>query len=100
MRPSCIYILSTPRADPSVDGRGEWLVQFDRFRTNYPAIMTVMPLLNQTANTSGQTINFGGVGGDTAGTQFALDALKQVQNQYGRSELDLRDWGLDGWPGH
>ena len=39
-----------------------------------------MPLLNQTADTSGQTINFGGVGGDTAGTQFALDALKQVQN--------------------
>ena len=70
------------------------------FRTNYPAIV-VMPLLNQTADTSGQTINFGGVGGDTAGTQFALDALKQVQNQVlGRSEPDLRDWGLDGWPGH
>ena len=51
------------------------------FRTNHPAII-VMPLLNQTADTSGQTINFGGVGGDTAGTQFALDALKQVQNQY------------------
>ncbi len=70
------------------------------FRANHPSII-VMPLLNQTADTSGQTINFGGVGGDTAGTQFALDALKQVQTQVlGRSESDLRDWGLDGWPGH
>ncbi len=70
------------------------------FRTNYPSIV-VMPLLNQTADTSGQTINFGGVGGDTAGTQFALDALKQVQTQVlCRSEPDLRDRGLDGWPGH
>ncbi len=51
------------------------------FRTNYPAII-VMPLLNQTADTSGGTINFGGVTGDTPGTQFVLDALKQVQTRY------------------
>nr|WP_294514059.1 hypothetical protein [uncultured Rhodopila sp.] len=52
------------------------------FRTDYPSIV-VMPLLDQTADPSGQTINFGGVStADTAGETNAIAALKQVQAQY------------------
>src|SRR6185312_4397740 len=53
-----------------------------QFRADYPAIV-VVPLLDQTADTSGQTINFGGVSGpDTAGEDNAIAALKQVMSQY------------------
>ena len=52
------------------------------FRADYPAIV-VMPLLDQTADPSGQTINFGGVStADTAGENNAIAALKQVMTQY------------------
>ena len=43
----------------------------------------VAPLLDQTADLSGQTINFGGVStGDTAGEDNAIGALKQAISQY------------------
>ncbi len=52
------------------------------FRTDYPAII-VMPLLDQTADPSGQTINWGGVStADSAGEDNAIAALQQVQQQY------------------
>ncbi|WP_428487034.1 hypothetical protein [Rhodopila sp.] len=52
------------------------------FRTDYPAII-VMPLLDQTADPSGNTINFGGVStADTAGEDNAIAALKQVMATY------------------
>ena len=52
------------------------------FRTDHPAIV-VMPLLDQTADPSGQTINWGGVGtADSAGETNALAALRQVMGQY------------------
>src|ERR1700742_808181 len=52
------------------------------FRSDYPSII-VMPLLDQTADTSGVTINFGGVStADSAGEDNAIAALKQVQSQY------------------
>jgi dienelactone hydrolase len=42
-----------------------------------------MPLLDQTADPSGETINFGGVStADTAGEDNAIAALQQVQAQY------------------
>ena len=52
------------------------------FRTDHPAII-VMPLLDQTADPSGQTINWGGISTqDSTGELNALAALKQVQSQY------------------
>ncbi len=52
------------------------------FRTDYPSIV-VMPLLDQTADPSGSTINFGGVStADTAGENNAIAALRQVMSQY------------------
>ncbi len=52
------------------------------FRTDYPSIV-VMPLLDQTADPSGSTINFGGVStADTAGEDNAIAALQQVMSQY------------------
>lgn len=52
------------------------------FRTDHPSIV-VMPLLDQTADTSGGTINFGGVGtADSAGEVNAIAALQQVMAQY------------------
>ena len=43
----------------------------------------VAPLLDQTTDLSGQTINFGGVStADTAGEDNAIGALKQVMSQY------------------
>ena len=52
------------------------------FRTATPTIV-VMPLLDQSADPSGQTINFGGIStGDTAGETNAIAALKQVMSQY------------------
>ncbi len=52
------------------------------FRADYPAII-VMPLLDQTADPSGETINWGGVStADSAGEDNAIAALQQVQQQY------------------
>ena len=52
------------------------------FRTDYPSII-VAPLLDQSADLSGQTINFGGVDtADSAGEDNAIAALKQVMSQY------------------
>ncbi|HEY4041046.1 MAG TPA: hypothetical protein VGM32_04275, partial [Rhodopila sp.] len=52
------------------------------FRTDYPSII-VAPLLDQSADMSGQTINFGGVStADSAGEDNAIAALQQVQSQY------------------
>ncbi len=52
------------------------------FRTSTPAIV-VMPLLDQSADPSGETINFGGVSSaDSAGETNAIAALKQVMAQY------------------
>ena len=52
------------------------------FRTDYPSII-VAPLLDQSADLSGQTINFGGVdNADSAGEDNAIAALKQVMSQY------------------
>ena len=52
------------------------------FRTSTPAII-VMPLLDQTADPSGETINFGGVSTqDSTGETNAIAALKQVLSQY------------------
>jgi predicted peptidase len=42
-----------------------------------------MPLLDQTADPSGETINFGGVSpGDQAGQDNAIAALQQVESEY------------------
>src|SRR6195952_570088 len=47
------------------------------FRSDHPAIV-VMPLLDQTGDPSGGTINFGGVSTtDSAGEDNAIAALKQ-----------------------
>jgi predicted peptidase len=52
------------------------------FRTAHPSII-VAPLLDQTADMSGQTINFGGIStADTAGETNAIAALKQVLAKY------------------
>ena len=52
------------------------------FRSANPTII-VMPLLDQSADPSGQTINFGGVStADSAGETNAIAALKQVMAQY------------------
>src|SRR3954452_15114628 len=52
------------------------------FRTAHPTIV-VMPLLDQSADQSGQTINWGGVStADTAGETNAIAALKQVLAKY------------------
>jgi dienelactone hydrolase len=52
------------------------------FRSAHPSII-VAPLLDQNADMSGQTINFGGVSTqDTAGETNAIAALKQVMGQY------------------
>ena len=52
------------------------------FRAAHPTIV-VMPLLDQSADPSGQTINFGGISSaDTAGETNALAALAQVQARY------------------
>ncbi|HEY8287687.1 MAG TPA: hypothetical protein VIG49_00375 [Acetobacteraceae bacterium] len=53
-----------------------------QFRSDHPAII-VKPILDQTSDPSGQTINFGGVSaGDTAGEDNAIAAVKQVMSQY------------------
>src|SRR3954454_13419868 len=52
------------------------------FRTDYPTII-VAPLLDQSSDPSGKTINFGGVStADTAGENDAIAALHQVLSQY------------------
>ena len=52
------------------------------FRASTPGII-VMPLLDQTADPSGQTVNFGGVSTeDNVGETNAIAALKQVMSQY------------------
>jgi endoglucanase len=52
------------------------------FRSAHPSII-VAPLLDQTADLSGQTINFGGIStADTAGETNAIAALKQVMAKY------------------
>ena len=52
------------------------------FRTDYPAII-VRPMLDQSSDWSGQTINWGGVStADSAGEINAIAALKQVMVQY------------------
>jgi dienelactone hydrolase len=52
------------------------------YRTNNPSIV-VMPLLDQSADPSGQTVNFGGVSNDQqAGETNAIAALKQVESTY------------------
>src|ERR1700742_4191336 len=52
------------------------------FRTDYPAII-VMPLLDQSQDPSGNTINWGGVStADSAGEDNAIAALKQVMATY------------------
>ena len=52
------------------------------FRSANPTII-VMPLLDQTADPSGQTINFGGVStADSTGEMNAIAALKRVMAQY------------------
>src|SRR6185312_2210181 len=53
-----------------------------QFRTDHPAIV-VMPFLDQSADPSGQTINWGGIStADSAGETDAIAALKQVMSQY------------------
>src|SRR4051794_38040762 len=53
-----------------------------QFRTDHPAVV-VMPLLDQSADPSGQTINFGGVStADNPGELNAIAALKAVLAQY------------------
>jgi predicted esterase len=53
-----------------------------QYRTDNPSIV-VMPLLDQSADPSGQTVNFGGVSGDDQpGEDNAIAALKQVESQY------------------
>lgn len=53
------------------------------FNTSDNQSIVVMPLLDQSADPSGQTINFGGVGSaDTAGETNAIAALQQVISQY------------------
>ncbi len=53
-----------------------------QFRAAYPAIF-VAPLLDQTADPSGQTINFGGITpADQPGEDNAIAALKQVMSEY------------------
>jgi hypothetical protein len=52
------------------------------FRSSYPSII-VAPLLDQTIDPSGNTINFGGVStSDTTGENNAIAALQQVLSQY------------------
>jgi dienelactone hydrolase len=52
------------------------------FRATHPTII-VAPLLDQNADLSGQTINFGGVtAANTAGEANAIAALRQVMDQY------------------
>ncbi len=52
------------------------------FRTAHPSII-VMPLLDQSADPSGETINWGGIGtSDSAGEDNALAALKTVMSTY------------------
>ncbi|MGE4046594.1 MAG: hypothetical protein AB7F35_17170 [Acetobacteraceae bacterium] len=52
------------------------------FRTNYPAIV-VAPQLDQSADPSGVTINWGGVSSDvTAGENGALAVLRKVMSDY------------------
>jgi predicted esterase len=52
------------------------------YRQNNPSIV-VMPLLDQSADPSGQTVNFGGVSNDQqAGETNAIAALKQVESNY------------------
>jgi predicted peptidase len=52
------------------------------FRASTPAIV-VMPILDQHADPSGQTINFGGISSnDNPGETNAIAALKQVMSQY------------------
>ena len=53
------------------------------FNTPSNQSIVVAPLLDQTADLSGQTINFGGVStADTAGEDNAIGALKQAMSQY------------------
>jgi dienelactone hydrolase len=53
-----------------------------QFRTDHPSII-VAPVLDQTADTSGETINWGGVSAaDTDGETNAIAALQQVMSQY------------------
>jgi predicted esterase len=53
-----------------------------QFRTDHPAIV-VMPFLDQSADPSGQTINWGGIStADSGGETNAIAALKQVMSQY------------------
>ncbi len=52
------------------------------FRSSTPSII-VMPLLDQTADPSGQTVNFGGLEtADNIGETNAIAALKQVMSRY------------------
>jgi predicted peptidase len=51
------------------------------FRTRHPCII-VVPMLDQTSDTSGQKINFGGKQSDNGGEENAIAALRQVLNHY------------------
>lgn len=60
---------------------GEFTADFQAMQAQHPSIV-IMPLLNQTGSDGGQTINFGGVGQNGGGEQFALDAVAMAEKQF------------------
>lgn len=60
---------------------GEFTADFRAMQAQHPSIV-VMPLLNQAGSDGGQTINFGGVGQDGGGEQFALDAVSMAESKF------------------
>jgi dienelactone hydrolase len=67
-------------SDPK-DLLAEFTPALQAMQDRHPSIV-VMPLLDQSADRSGQTVNFGGVSGSTEGEQQAVAALRQVQAAY------------------
>lgn len=60
---------------------GEFTADFRAMQAQHPSIV-IMPLLNQSNGNGGETINFGGVGQDGGGEQFALDAVAMAERQF------------------
>src|SRR6185312_7796840 len=79
--PAVLFLHQLDMGDDPTDLLSEFTPALQAMQAQHPSIV-VMPLLNQTADTSGQTINFGGVSGSTQGEQQAVAALKQAMSQY------------------
>jgi poly(3-hydroxybutyrate) depolymerase len=77
--------------DPT-DLNSEFVPQFQAMQAAHPSIV-VIPLLDQSADYSGQTINYGGVTGSTQGEANAVAAVQQVEATFNINKSEVYTTG-------